>query len=160
MSYTIETRDLPTQPIATIRVQTTEGEIASVMDTALPEVWGYLESAGVQPSGPPFARYHHFSPDNVDIEVGFPVPAPVAGAGRVVASELPGGTVAVTDHLGPYDQLGGAYAALEQWVTAHGHDPQGATVWEIYWTDPGAEPDPAKWRTEVVWPLGGSTGSG
>jgi hypothetical protein len=25
--------------------------------------------------------------------------------------------------------------------------------WEIYWTDPGLERDPAKWRTEIVQPV-------
>ena len=25
--------------------------------------------------------------------------------------------------------------------------------WEIYWTDPGLEPDPAKWRTQIFFPV-------
>jgi AraC family transcriptional regulator len=26
-------------------------------------------------------------------------------------------------------------------------------MWEYYLTDPGVEPDPAKWQTLVVWPV-------
>ena len=25
-------------------------------------------------------------------------------------------------------------------------------LWEIYWTDPGIEPDPKKWRTQILVP--------
>ena len=25
--------------------------------------------------------------------------------------------------------------------------------WDEYWTDPGMEADPSKWRTKVVWPV-------
>jgi effector-binding domain-containing protein len=153
MSYTIETRDEPAQPTATIRVQTPTEAMTSVMDTGWPEVWGYLESAGVHPSGPPFIRYHHVDPEQADIEVGFPVPAPVGGAGRVAAGELPGGTVAVTDHFGSYDMLPAAYAALAQWLEAQGHNPMETAPWTIYWTDPGEEPDQGKWRAEIIWPL-------
>src|SRR3954452_2701489 len=136
MSYTIETRDVPAQSTATIRVQTPTAAMTSVMDTAWPEVWGYLESAGVHPCGPQFIRYHHVDPEQADIEVGFPVPAPVGGAGRVAAGELPGGTVAVTDHFGSYDTLPAAYAALAQWLEAQGHNPLATAPWTMYWTDP------------------------
>ena len=27
-------------------------------------------------------------------------------------------------------------------------------MWEIYWSDPEAEPDPATWRTEILVPIG------
>jgi effector-binding domain-containing protein len=29
-----------------------------------------------------------------------------------------------------------------------------STMWEVYLTDPEEEPDPARWRTEVYWPVG------
>jgi len=32
------------------------------------------------------------------------------------------------------------------------HDPAGP-VWEVYVTGPLDEPEAAKWRTELVWPL-------
>ena len=160
MSYTIETRDVPAQPTATIRVQTPTEAMTNVMDTAWPEVRGYLESAGVPPSGPPFIRYHHVDAEQADIEVGFPVPAPVAGAGRVAAGELPGGPVAVTDHFGSYDALPAAYVALTQWLEAQGHNPMETAPWTMYWTDADEEPDQGKWRTEVLWPLAGQAGSG
>ena len=160
MSYTIETRDVPAQPTATIRVQTPPEAMSSVMDTAWPEVSGYLESAGVHPSGPQYIRYHRLDSEQADIEVGFLVPAPVAGAGRVAAGELPAGTVAVAEHFGSYDALPAAYGALTQWLEAQGHNPMATAPWTIYWTDPGVEPDAGTWRAAVVGPVAGPPGSG
>ena len=45
-----------------------------------------------------------------------------------------------------------ASEALDRWCAEHGRRAAGPN-WEVYWTDPGREPDPAKWRTEVLKPL-------
>jgi effector-binding domain-containing protein len=58
----------------------------------------------------------------------------------------------VTTHLGPYDQLRAAYRALGLWLVEQGFKMAGPP-WEFYWTDPGAEPDPNRWRTEIIWPV-------
>ena len=44
-----------------------------------------------------------------------------------------------------------AYEALASWVSSHGGEPAGAP-WEVYFSDPAVEPDPATWHTEVVQP--------
>jgi effector-binding domain-containing protein len=33
-----------------------------------------------------------------------------------------------------------------------GHEPAGP-MWEVYWTDPSAEPNPSTWRTEILIPV-------
>ena len=38
------------------------------------------------------------------------------------------------------------------WLTQEKRVP-GAQMWEIYLTDPAQEPDPAKWRTQICWPV-------
>ena len=65
---------------------------------------------------------------------------------------LPGGWVALGIHAGPYDRLPDSNAAIERWIEANGYEARG-DAWEHYVTDPGQHPDPADWRTEVVWPL-------
>lgn len=152
MAYEIEIQGRAPQTTAAIRVATTQAEISAVLDRLFPEVWAELERQGVPAAGPPFARWHHFAADRVDLEAGFPVAAPVAGAGRIVAGALPGGRAAVTVHRGPYDTLTEAYHAIEAWAAREGQA-AGAAPWEIYLTDPGATPDPTTWRTEVVWPF-------
>lgn len=51
-------------------------------------------------------------PDTFDFEVGVPVAAPVAAAGRVKPGELPAATVARTVYHGDYSGLGEAWGRV------------------------------------------------
>jgi hypothetical protein len=66
----------------------------------------------------------------------------------------PAGPAAVTWHVGSYQGLGNAHHALEEWASKNNRKPAGPP-WESYVTDPGQEPDPQKWRTQVFLPLQG-----
>jgi effector-binding domain-containing protein len=90
------------------------------------------------------------APDSVDVEAVFPVGGPVAPAGRVHAVGLEGGPAVQALHAGPYDQLHGAYAALERWLQEHGAKPAGP-VREICLTGPGVPP--AQHETLIVQPI-------
>jgi AraC family transcriptional regulator len=88
----------------------------------------------------------------IEYEAGVTLAAPAqATVGRAVPSELPGGTVAVAWHVGPYDRLGDTYRALETWIAEQGRAISGP-MWEVYWTDPDSAP-PEEWRTEIVVPV-------
>lgn len=83
-----------------------------------------------------------------ELEAGFPAGAPVAADGDVLASELPGGTVARATHVGGYDSLGDSWGALVAWATEQGRTPEGR-MWEVYVTEPTPQLDPATLRTEL-----------
>lgn len=152
MSYEVEVRKVPEQHVVSIRTRCHAAELGAILSEILPEVWRYIRQSGVSPSGPPFTRYHGYEDDLVDIEAGMPVPTPLPGEGRIATGTLPGGEVATTFHLGPYDRLPDAHDALHQWIEEHKKHSAGAQ-WEVYWTDPGREPDPTKWKTELMWPV-------
>lgn len=151
-SSVIELRTLEPQPTAVIHETVPMAEIGPFVGRVFEEVGAYVGRAGVPMVGPPFSRYFGMPTDTVDVEAGFPVAAPVPGEGRVVASGLPGGEVAVTTYLGPYEGVPAAYDAIFRWIGEHGRQPAGP-FWEVYFTDPLEEPDPAKWRTDVFVPL-------
>ena len=140
------------QPTATVRVKVPESEISQTLASILPEVLGHLTSIGADLSGPPFTRYHERAGGMVDIEAGMPVKKPITGKGRVHPGELPGGEVAVTWHFGKYEDLPASYALLEGWMKSKRLAAR-APFWEVYWTDPGLDPDPAKWKTQILWPV-------
>ena len=140
------------RPAATVRVTIPEKDIASNLAVILPEVMGYITSVGADMAGPPFTRIHARTGGTVDMEAGFALKKKVESKGRIQSSELPGGDVAVTWHVGPYDQLEKSYAVLEAWMKEQGLASRGGH-WEVYWTDPGMEPDPKKWRTQILWPV-------
>jgi len=149
--YTIETTTVQAQPVLSQRFEVAPDQVGSKFAEVLPAVFGYAASGAATIAGQPFARYHNTGP-TLDVEAGIPVAAAAEGKGDIVASELPGGTVATTVHTGPYDGLHEAHAALQQWAKDNDRTPTGAP-WEVYVTDPGSEPDPTKWETRVYLPL-------
>jgi effector-binding domain-containing protein len=140
------------RPIASIRMKCKHDEIQKTLSVLLPEVLAHVVSTGAEKTGPPLVRYHSMPAEEIDLEAAIPVREPVEPGGRVKACALPAGEAAVTWHVGPYQELGKAYERLQAWMSEHGYEPAGAP-WEEYWTDPGLEPDPSKWRTRVVWPV-------
>lgn len=157
-TYVVERRDLAEQPAAVERATLSVSEISGWLGTAYREVAAFLALRGAGPAGPPFARYHRIDDsDRFDVEAGFPSSARVRAADRVTSVVLPGGSAARTVHVGPYEEMAPAYAAVTDWVRENGGEPVG-DAWEVYYSDPEEEPDPATWRTEVVQPYREATG--
>jgi effector-binding domain-containing protein len=150
ITYEIADRMLVDQYTAVVRGEVAATDLTGWFAVAFRTVHEYLSKTEVKPSGPPFARYT-FIDELVAIEAGFPVPFEVAGEGSVEPSTLPGGPAAVTTHVGRYEDLAVAFHAVHRWLDEHGLALAGPH-WEIYFTDPNAEPDPSRWRTEVVVP--------
>ena len=159
----VEIRTLTPVTTVAVRLETTAAQLSAVFDVEMPRVGSAAAETGAAVSGAPFARYHHFGPERVDLEIGIPIEAappdltPVSGEpdGRIGVSSLPGGPAAVTIHHGHYDALVTTYDALAAWIASErpGGSVAGDGPWEVYVTDPGSVPDPADWLTEVVWPL-------
>ncbi len=152
MQQSFTTRQVDSQPILTIRAQTTADKIPELLGEHFGEVYAHIQQLGQQPAGMPFSRYFAMDGVNVDFECGMPVAVPLEGAGRVVAGELPAGTVTTVTHMGPYDNLPQSWTALLEWMGSQGLQPAGAP-WEVYVTDPGLEPDQSKWRTDIHFPV-------
>jgi len=152
MNYECTLKTVTPQPTMSVRGLTTMEALSNTIGEYLGEVWQVVEMQGGQFAGPPFTRYHSVSEAGIDLEAGLPVIVALPSQGRVQAGELPGGEVVATIHVGPYEQLPDAGAALLAWVAEHNRE-VGGPNWEIYLTDPGEVSDPAKWQTEVVLPL-------
>jgi effector-binding domain-containing protein len=150
--YAFTVRDAAPQRTLSMRGRARMSALAQSIGGFLGDVFAHTSANGLTPAGMPFTRLHAVDGDEVDLEAGVPVGGPAAGQGRIAAGELPGGLVVAIDHFGPYDGLTDARTALRAWAEAQ-HYVETGPPWEIYWTDPGAEPNPAKWRTEIVLPV-------
>mgnify|MGYP001815317318 CR=1 FL=1 len=116
-----------------------------------------LMPAGIVPTAPCFALYHdpEFKPDQVDVEIAFPVGSDVAAApdtpgGRAFRERtVPGGKAAVTVHHGGYDRIDEAYGRIGSWIAENGLKLAGPPQ-EAYLTPPD---DPNGPVTEIRFPV-------
>jgi len=161
MTYSITKKDLSPQPVLVVRRRIERSAIAATIGEALPHVFVYAQRNGLALTGLPFTRYIDVGPGLITIEPGIRVAASGQhpdhqdpGEGEVRADTLPSGPVAMTTHVGPYDKLSEAYAAIQQWIETEGLIGNGAPC-ESYVNDPSDYPDPKDWKTEVFWPLAG-----
>lgn len=150
-TYEIRREQRTEQPTVATRATLSVNEMREWFSKAFAATHGQAIAQGAAVSGPPYARYHMVAEGRFEVEAGFPVSDPVTRVGDVYPGTLPGGTCAVTTHVGPYEGLAGAYQALEDWISA-----QGGTVsadpWEVYLSGP--DEDPETFRTDVYMPFG------
>ncbi len=155
MTYSIAKTKLSPQPMLVVRRTVKRSEIAATIAEVLGKVFLAAQKAGVALAGPPLMRCLNAGPGLMTIEPGVRVSGAATHVdlvGEVIWETLPGGEAATTIHMGKYEDLPEAYAAIEQWMKAEGLKIGGAP-WEVYVTDPGDYPDPKDWKTEIFWPL-------
>jgi effector-binding domain-containing protein len=152
MTYVITTRDLAQQPVVSIRERRVQQAIPEFLGGAFDELFGTLGLLAAAPAGPPSVIYHEFGPDGIDAEVCVPVDRGVKATGRMGYRVLPSMTVAWTLHLGRYEDLGAAYAAVTDWIKGRGFEATGP-VQERYLNGPGEHVSPEDYRTEVEIPV-------
>lgn len=142
------------QPALAVRVQVAPAELGDAIARHVPALLRHAARQRAGLAGPPFVRYHARAGGAVDVDIGLPVDRAVAGDAErgIAAIELPAGPAIAVDHVGSFDRLPRAHAALAQWARARGHAVAGP-AWEIYLTDPRTEKDPARWRARVFLPL-------
>jgi len=144
--------EVPPQQCAVIRSRATMAEVPELFTRGVPAIAAAVAAQHVTAIGPPFGVYPT-SPEGIfEVVVGLPISVAITPAGDVEPWPRPGGRVAVALHIGPFDSVGPTYAAMAGWLQSR-HQRPGPIVWEEYLSDPATEPDPAGWRTRIIWPL-------
>jgi effector-binding domain-containing protein len=142
MRYEVMVKDVVARPTAVVAATTTWQEFPRLWRELSGEVWECLHAGGINRGCRNVMLYWDNTP-HVEVGVELLVPCPLTG--RVVASTLPAGQVAMTVHYGPYAGLGEAHQAVLDWCAEQGHRPAGPR-WEVYGPH---HDDPAQVWTEV-----------
>jgi effector-binding domain-containing protein len=154
MPYDVLIKQVPAQPVASLTVHTSLGNVGNDIPSGFATVIGAMTAAGVPPIGAPFLIYHDVIDEQTDgdIEICIPVP-PAERAARddIEWKEISGGTMAATTHRGPYDEVTPAYHAVTGWIHDHGHQIT-APPREIYLNDPRTVA-PDDLLTEIQFPI-------
>lgn len=146
MHYQVSVTDVVARSTAVVPATTTWQEFPTLWQVLLDEVWTCLRAGGIHRGCPNIMLYLDDTPH---VEVGVELRVPCVLTGRVVASALPAGRVAMTIHRGPYADLAVAHRAVLDWCAAQGLRTAGPR-WEIYGPH---NDDPAKVWTEVYYRL-------
>jgi effector-binding domain-containing protein len=133
------------------------------LQPAWDEVYDWLKSKDIKPSGPALIRYLTTDMSKeLDLDVGFTVDRAVKGNDRITADFLPAGRYATLLYTGPYKGKGifNATVALLEWakenkVKWNTSKKKGVEWWngrsEFYFSDPATEKDPKKFKTELAF---------
>lgn len=150
---TIGLIDVEEQPTVGMRRRVPVADLPEFFDEVFNAVAAAVTRAGAHLAGAPYARYRGMPTDIVDVEAGFPLTEPYGGADpELVAGSLPAARAIEAVHQGGYETLRATYAQVEAWATEHRLQPL-EEVWERYESGPSSDPDPATWRTRIVWPV-------
>jgi effector-binding domain-containing protein len=148
---TVVETSLPSSVIVGLRARVAPADLSDFFGRAVPAVTASFARLGLTPVGPPTAVYCHEAHQGFDVTVGFPVIGPPADAGGLTVVTLPPGRAVLVEHVGPYETLPAAYAAMSAWFSANGLTPPD-TMWEQYLVGPGGG-DESHFRTRVVFPV-------
>src|SRR4051812_19955705 len=116
MSYEVTVAEVTARPTAVVPVTTTWREFPTLWRELSSEVWACLRAGRVEQGCPNVMLFHDDVPH---VEVGVELRQACALTGRVVASTLPAGEVAMTVHRGPYSGLASAHRAVLDWCATH-----------------------------------------
>jgi effector-binding domain-containing protein len=147
----VEFRSVPALEAVSLTERIAMSEAEQWWSEAFGELYGALDAAALEPSGPPGALYagDFFEDEHGEVTAFVPVAGSPGGPRR---SEISGGEFAVAVHHGSFADLDRAYAALGAFVAerAIGLD---APIREHYLVSPLDVGDERAYRTEVCWPV-------
>jgi DNA-binding transcriptional MerR regulator/predicted transcriptional regulator YdeE len=145
-TYDIRLREVPEMMVRAVRknLQKFPEEVPPMLITLLREI----EDNGGICAGAPILLYYdeEFKPDNVDLEVAWPV-----NDRKLSNRILPAIKAAACTYVGPYEGLENVYAALYAWINENGYRAQ-APMREINLNDPRNTPR-EQLVTEVLIPV-------
>ena len=133
----VETQEQPTLFVKTV---TPVGALPGEIGKAYGAIAGYVAQKGEQLLGPPYVAYFNMDMQNLQVEIGFPVAKPIAGAGDIQAGSIPAGKKATAFYKGAYTGMGPTYEALAKWTAERGYTPTG-TAYEFYFNAPQDVPE-------------------
>ncbi len=138
-AFVAQTMNLPTMKIASIAKMGPYSDAGN----AISEMMDMVQKQKLSVAGPPFGMFHD-NPANVKPESArYEVCVPVTPETKSMMDKKTGFSVkdapemmiAVTDHMGPYDQVAPVYEKLYKWIAENKYEPSGPVI-EWYLSDP------------------------
>jgi effector-binding domain-containing protein len=150
--YHIHQTDFSLGIILTIRDTANTSTMGMKLGKIYSKIAALIKKNKLIASGAPFTIYHEYSPQFFDLEAGIQIKELIQSTSEIKCTEFPITSTVMATYLGPYDETGLAYSAMEKYMQDENLSIAGPP-WEVYITDPSTEPDTAKWQTDIYYPV-------
>lgn len=155
--YVMEAGMTPGWKLITVADSASLTELGDKLGALYGELMGEMEKQKLTQAGPVLAIYDkvEYNSDgsmNFWFRAGIPVDKAGKNSGRVMYWENAAGNAVKCNYYGDYANTGECHEAIDKYITDNAKTVTGP-VWEVYVTDPGMEPDTAKWLTEIYYPV-------
>jgi DNA-binding transcriptional MerR regulator/effector-binding domain-containing protein len=150
----IELRSVAAAPAAAITEVVDAEDAGAWLQGALGELYAILTAQNVPATGPAGGVFADelFTRHCGQATIFVPCGGAVREMGRVASLVVPAAELAVITHAGPPDDVDRAYGTLAAYVTNHALAVDGP-MREYYLVSQRDTADPARWRTEIGWPV-------
>jgi effector-binding domain-containing protein len=150
-AHAVTVQTVEPRNIAAVHARVLVEDIPKTFARYLDQVYAAAKAGAVQLDGQNVFLYRCVTDRRspMDLAFGVGVLAPFKAVGAVEPTQVPGGEVATTTHLGSYAGLREAHDAVIEWCRYNGRRLTG-TSWEVYghWVD-----DETKLRTDIFYQL-------
>ncbi len=143
--------DAAEQPVLAVRTRTAVSNLPQIIGQAYAAIAAYMQELGETPKEAPYTAYFNMDMEDLDVEMGFPVPKAYPGKGDIKPGVIPAGKQATAMYKGAYEKMAPTYEAFTAWVAAQGYEPTGSS-YEFYYNAPGEVSDD-ELLTKIMFPL-------
>ena len=150
MNTPFEIKDRTEVNTMCIRTHSPVENLKNVLGASFGAIAQHIMSRGGQIIDAPYVAYFNMDMSNLDLEIGFPVAAPLPSAGNIEGSKLSPGRYVTCLYTGPYEEMEPVYKGIADFMQQHELKPTGA-AYEFYLNGP--ETPPANLQTRIEFPL-------
>ncbi|PPD57875.1 GyrI-like domain-containing protein [Dehalogenimonas etheniformans] len=147
----IKLSDKPAQPVAFIRLHIPQAKLPQTIGETYMKIMEYLQRVKSPLAGEPYVAYYNIDMNDLDVEMGFPVAAPVQAHDDMNFREIPAARYASTVYKGPYAGMETAYGEFMKWLEETGLKPAGP--WFEYYLNSPQEVPESEFLTRIEVPV-------
>ncbi|MBF8284674.1 MAG: transcriptional regulator, MerR family [Anaerolineales bacterium] len=156
MTYTVNTKHVPEQPVISIRQTVSIQELVGYIDRSIRALQAHARAQGGEAAGAPQGIYHgEVNEDsNGPVEICLPVKGHIKPGKDIQVRSLAPAQVAhttITERQAEFPAILQAYDAIYEWIKQNGHKTTEPPR-EIYLSAPG-EAGPDEPFIEIAWPF-------
>ena len=151
VSLEVQEVEMPVRYYIGVRETIKMADIAERYAENLPKAMMAVMDKKIELAGMPSGLFYSWDEETktTDVLQGIPVKEKAEIEGFTTV-EVPASKTLLINFYGDFSGIGKAHEAMEAYISANGLTSKGLAI-EEYVTDPGEEPDPAKWLTKVMY---------